>query len=123
MTPARKRRIWEASGGVCGCDNPECRKPVPMTGPGVRYDHRIPFFLRPDLDDWPNLRPVLTACDKVKTYGQDIPRIAKTKRQAKMRVDVPRPPSKMKSGGKLAGGRKLPGKGQGRKLQGRGFRK
>lgn len=88
MTAARKRRIHTLQEGRCGCG---CGAPVDLEGPGVRYDHTIPFFIAPHLDDdGPNVKAVRTSCDAPKTYGQDIPRIAKTKRQVKMRLDVPR---------------------------------
>lgn len=106
------------AGGVarCGCG---CGLAVDLEGPGVRYDHWIEFWLRPDLDDdGPNVRAVRAECDHPKTYGPNgsVSRIAKTKRQAKMRLDAPR-----EAAGKLQGGRKLPGKGQGPKMKGRGF--
>lgn len=94
MTPARKLRIWTRQEGRCGCG---CGDPVPLSGPGVRYDHTIEFWLRPDLDDdGPNVKALRTECDKPKTYGKggSISRIAKTKRQSKMRLDVPREPAK-----------------------------
>lgn len=45
-----------------------------------RYDHILPDFLggEPTLE---NCQVICAACDEVKTYTQDIPRIAKTKRQ------------------------------------------
>lgn len=116
MTPARRLRIWtgqqDAEGiARCGCG---CGEPVDLDGPSVRYDHTITFWMRPDLDDdGPNVKAVITSHDAVKTYGSDIPTIAKTKRQIGMRLDVPRPEAKMR------GGRKLPGKGQGPKLRSR----
>lgn len=88
MTLARKTRIHTKQFGMCGCG---CGMPVDLTGPGVRYDHSISWWLRPDLDDdGPNVKAVRTVCDAPKTYGRDIPQIYKTKRQAKMRLDVPR---------------------------------
>lgn len=114
MTPARKLRIWTGQDGLCGCG---CGDPVDLQGPGVRYDHTIPFEIAPHLDDdGPNVKAVITAHDALKTYGRDMTWIAKTKRQAKMRLDVPR-----ETAGSLRGGRKLPSKGQGPKLQSRGF--
>ena len=88
MTSARKLRIWTRQDGLCGCG---CGEAVPLEGPDVRYDHTISFWIAPHLDDdGPNVKAVRTACDAPKTYGEDIPRIAKTKRQVKMRLDVPR---------------------------------
>lgn len=116
MTPARKLRIHTLAEGRCGCDRPECGgAPVPISGPGVRYDHRIPFWIRPDLDDWPNLRPILKACDDIKT-PRDLSTIAKTKRQATMRLDQPRQIPTMRRNG-----RSLPAKGQGPKIASRPF--
>lgn len=94
MTPARKRRIHAGQNGLCGCG---CGQLVDVEGPDVRYDHSVEFWLRPDLDDdGPNVKAVRTECDKPKTYGPggSIPRIAKTKRQSAMRLDVPREPSR-----------------------------
>lgn len=92
MTPARKLRIHTKQQGLCGCG---CGEPVDLRGPGVRYDHTITWWLRPDLDDdGPNVKAVRTSCDAPKTYGRDIPQIAKTKRQSKLRLDVPREVSK-----------------------------
>jgi hypothetical protein len=92
MTLARKTRIHTKQFGMCGCN---CGHPVDLSGPGVRYDHTISFWLRPDLDDdGPNVKAVRVECDAPKTYGHDIPQIAKTKRQSKMRLDTPREASK-----------------------------
>ena len=55
-----------------------CGKPVPLTGPGVTYDHRIPiWFGSPDVDE--GVRPLCDDCDPDKT-GADQSDIAKTKR-------------------------------------------
>ena len=63
MTAARKRRIWTLYGGLCD----ECGEPVALSG-GTIYDHRIPFWTAPYLDDdGPNVRPIHVACDKQKT--------------------------------------------------------
>lgn len=94
MTPARKLRIHTGQHGLCGCG---CGEPVDLKGPGVRYDHTIPWWLRPDLDDdGPNVKAVRTTCDAPKTYGRDIPMIAKTKRQMGLRLDAPRKEPKRK---------------------------
>lgn len=124
MTPARKRRIHGLAKGICGCDDPECRKPVSLFGKGVIYDHRIPLdLLGPD--DWPNLRPVRSECDAKKTPN-DLRRIAKARRQSKL--TRPKVPSKrpLKSAGKLPKGRKLQGRpfqtgGPKRKIRSRRF--
>jgi len=103
MTPARKLRIHEKAGGMCGCG---CGTPVPVSGPGVIYEHTIPFWMRPDLDDdGPNVKPYATDHSAAKTNGKDgdLSRIAKTKRQ------------KAKNEGTW--------RKSGHKLQGRGFDK
>lgn len=115
MTPARKRRIHGLAQGRCGCG---CGEPVPLSGPGVIYDHRV-MVEHGGLDDWPNLRPVRTACDKPKT-SEDLKRNGKTRRQRKKgNLRFERPQSKRP----LRSGAKLPGKGKGPKLRGAGFRK
>jgi hypothetical protein len=92
MTPARKRRIWEAAGRRCGI----CREPVEMEGPNVVYDHTGTLWITgSDADS--DIAPLHKACDAKKTPG-DLSRISKTKRQQTMRLDVPRPPAKMKPG-------------------------
>lgn len=91
MHKARKLRIWEARGGLCG----ECGLPVPATGPEVVYDHRVPIWLSLSDDDG-GIWPLHKACDKVKT-PTDLRRIAKTKRQAKMAE--PAEPGTIKSRG------------------------
>lgn len=124
MTPARKRRIRAAQAERHGeaeaaltCGNGACATLVPFDGPGVVYEHVITFHNAPHLDDdGPNVQAWCTGCSKAKNAkGADPTVIAKTKRQIGLRLDVPRAPAKMKSGGKL------PGKGQGPKMKGRGF--
>jgi hypothetical protein len=117
MTPARKRRIHDCQRARLGiADGPTrcgngCGAAVPLEGPGVIYEHVELFWMRPDLDDdGPNVQAWCAACAKAKNArGADPTRLAKTKRQAKMSLDVERPPPTMRSGG--------------RKLAGRGFGK
>lgn len=83
MTPARKRRIWEAHNGLCI----ECEEDVPMEGPEVQYDHEIPLALGGSDDDG-NIGPMHTRpCHAVKTK-RDVARIAKAKRQRKLIEEV-----------------------------------
>ena len=90
LTAARKRRCHAFHNGLCM----ECGEPVPVEGPDVIYDHRITFWMKPELDDdGPNLRPIHRGCDRPKT-ASDQGVIAKTKRQGAMRLDVPREASK-----------------------------
>jgi hypothetical protein len=77
MTPARKRRIHQMRGGVCG----DCGDPVPVDGPGVVYDHRIALWIKgSDADEafW----PLCEGCNDKKTNGKggDLSTIAKIKR-------------------------------------------
>lgn len=115
MTPARKRRIHLLADGLCGCG---CGQPVPLSGPGVVYDHTQPLE-EGGADDWPNLRPVRKDCDRPKT-SQDLRRIAKGRRQRKkLSLAEERPKSKrpLKGRSTFPKGRGFP-KGK-RKLQGR----
>jgi hypothetical protein len=74
MTPARKRRIHQACGGVCGL----CGDPVPVDGPGVVYDHRLTLWIYGS-DANKDIWPICKACDRIKT-PQDQRIIAKIKR-------------------------------------------
>jgi 5-methylcytosine-specific restriction protein A len=79
LSKAEKVACWNASNGLCGL----CGKPVPLDGPEVDYDHEIPRALTGD-DSWQGQRPTHFRCHDVKTATQDIPRIAKAKRQEKL---------------------------------------
>ena len=125
MTPARKLHIWTKqhdAGGVarCGCG---CGDPVDLTGPGVIYEHVIPWWFDPARldDDGPNVQAWRKACAKAKTGGKagDLSRIAKTKRQIGMAVGAERPQPSLKSRGGFPSGRKLPGRGKGPRLKSR----
>jgi len=105
MTKARKRRIWEANGGVCY----HCKEPVDMFGPDVRYDHRIGVWLT-ERDEDDDVSPAHTWCDAAKT-AEDQGRIAKVKRLIKKGVGQPRKPSRIKSRGFAPGKRKLQSRG------------
>lgn len=75
MHDGRKLRIWEREKGICWF----CTKPVPMKGPEVTYDHRIPLEISHDDSD-ENIFPIhRDPCDKIKTAA-DQARIAKTRR-------------------------------------------
>lgn len=85
MTPARRKRIWEARKGVCWM----CGKPVPQSGPEVVYDHHLPLDLGGSDDD-DNIRPIhREPCDRIKT-ASDRRRIDKHRRQQKLSLSVPR---------------------------------
>jgi 5-methylcytosine-specific restriction protein A len=96
MTPARKRRIWEAWKGKCWF----CRMPVPVEGPEVVYDHVTQLWLKgSDADE--DIGPIhAEPCNKLKTAA-DATQRAKTKRQ-KAKHDGTWPESKAKiRGGKF----------------------
>lgn len=127
MTLARKRRIHTAQAGEDGvtrCGN-SCGDPVPVAGPGVIYEHVIPFWTDPSKDDdGPNVQAWCPPCSAAKNAkGRDPTVIAKTKRQEAMAVVKPATGERKTPQGKVPGGRKLPGKGQGPRLQGQGFQK
>lgn len=84
MHAARKRRIHDREGGVCWI----CKQPVPMAGPEVRYDHRGVLWITGDDADAAIYPIHRKGCDETKT-PKDLKRVAKTKRQIKMRLDVP----------------------------------
>lgn len=91
MTPARKRRIWEAWERKCWF----CRMPVPMDGPEVIYDHVGTLWITgSDADK--DIGPIhANPCNKAKTAA-DHKRIAKTKRQTK--ACLPREPEDREPG-------------------------
>lgn len=73
--------------------NKRCEKCTALLVPGrFTYDHRIPDFMggEPTLE---NCQVICEACDKDKTYRQDIPAIAKAKRVIKRRAGVRKPRS------------------------------
>jgi 5-methylcytosine-specific restriction protein A len=79
LSKTAKARIWTAGNGLCAL----CGKPVPPDGPGVQFDHDTARELGGS-DDESNLRAVHTRCHAAKTAGEDIPRIAKARRQEKL---------------------------------------
>lgn len=86
MTPARKRRIWEAADGLCEV----CGEPVDPSGPNVRFDHRIDLWTSHDDSD-ENLRPIhRKVCDEAKTSA-DLKKISKTKRLIAKREGTTKP--------------------------------
>lgn len=90
ISNTRKARIHALRKGKCWM----CGQPVAVSGPEVRYDHRLPLELGGSDDD-DNLWPLHRApCDKLKTAA-DASRIAKAKRQAKKATE-PRKASTLK---------------------------
>lgn len=92
MTEARKRRIWTAHHGKCICG-----EPVPVTGPGVIYDHHETLWMGGAEHDG-NVRPLCAICNLIKT-AFDATKRAKTKRQQQMAPGAPRAPSALRSRG------------------------
>jgi 5-methylcytosine-specific restriction protein A len=87
LTKAQKVAIWNAQNGLC----PRCGKPVPLEGAGVQYDHDNPREISAD-DSLGNMAAMHTHCHSEKTRTEDVPRIAKAKRQEKLtRAKVRKP--------------------------------
>lgn len=70
----RKRRIHEASDGLCICG-----APLPVTGPGVTYDHESQLWLGAVEDTDEAVRALCDDCNKPKT-AKDASTRAKVKR-------------------------------------------
>lgn len=80
ISDAMKRRVWDRDGGVCYL----CGEPVPIDGPSVEWEHRLPRGLLGEMADREeNLSPAHKACHAIKTKA-DIARIAHAKRQEKL---------------------------------------
>jgi 5-methylcytosine-specific restriction endonuclease McrA len=73
-------------GHTCGAD----------LGFGVEFDHDIPLGIGGD-NSFSNARAICMQCHKHKTRKHDMPRIAKTKRQADKNSGIRRPKGKLKS--------------------------
>ena len=85
MTPARRRRIFEARDGICIF----CEKPI--EGP-YEIDHLLPLALGGADDDGGNTVPMHPECHRIKTFGRprhrdggDAKRIAKIRRMRRKR--------------------------------------
>jgi 5-methylcytosine-specific restriction endonuclease McrA len=87
-TKAQKVAAWNRANGLCNW----CGKPVAADGSDVQWDHDIPRELSAD-DSADNLAPLHVRCHAQKTSGEDIPRIAKAKRQEKLTRPKQRKPS------------------------------
>ncbi|MXX22442.1 MAG: HNH endonuclease [Rhodospirillales bacterium] len=89
MTPAHRKRIFEAHDGICGY----CEKPI--DGP-FEVDHLLPLALSGADDDGGNTVPMHVECHQLKTFGRkrrregcDVHRIPTTRRTRMSRVDGP----------------------------------
>lgn len=107
-----RKQAWARCGGRCE----QCGKAL-VKG-GYTYDHTLPAR-RGGASDLANCKVLCTACDKAKTFGEDLPGIAAVKRYGKNRLplDVGRPPKKppkMRGPGFRKGGPK-------QKIMSRGF--
>lgn len=86
LTDKQKAAIWNRENGLCWY----CLKPVAHKGEDVIYDHKTPRALNGS-DDLDGIFPIhAQPCNQRKTYGEDIPRIAKAKRQSKLTAPKPR---------------------------------
>ncbi len=63
MTPARRKRIFEARDGICGY----CEKPI--DGP-YEIDYLLPLALGGADDDGGNTVPMHVECHRIKTFGR-----------------------------------------------------
>lgn len=77
MTPARKRRVWEAHLGRCE----ECGAALPVDGPTVAYDHVIALALG-GADTDANTQLLCTVPCHAKKTAHDLAAIAKAKRRS-----------------------------------------
>jgi 5-methylcytosine-specific restriction endonuclease McrA len=92
MTTARKHAIWLAHDGRCA----DCRRPVPMVGEGVIYDHDVQLWLGGAEDD-AQVRPLCSTCNVAKTAADATTR-GHVKRLIRKNTES-RPPSRLKSRG------------------------
>ena len=92
MTPARRKRIFDAHDGICGY----CEEPIDGA---YEIDHLLPLALGGSDDDGGNTVPMHVECHRIKTFGRkrsreggDSRRIAKIRRVRMSRDDdSPRP--------------------------------
>jgi 5-methylcytosine-specific restriction protein A len=93
MTPRRKisdmqrERIFLARGGVCHL----CERKI-RVGENWDVSHDRPLALLGE-DGGDNLKVAHQTCHKVHTATEDMPRIAKAKRQARKHLGIRKPPA------------------------------
>lgn len=78
FTKETKRAAFAAATGADGV--PRCRCTAELRPGKYRYDHIVPYELSRD-SSGANCHVLCDACDAAKTYGEDLPAIAKVKRQ------------------------------------------
>jgi len=81
FAPAVKRAAWKRCNGLCE----KCTAPV--AAGGFIYDHRIPWEISRD-SSLSNCQILCKSCDKLKTYGDDIPTIAHVHRMGDFHFGV-----------------------------------
>lgn len=87
-----KRAAYERCGGICECG---CGRPFgehPKERP--HYDHVLPDMLG-GTNDLENCEVLRVECHDAKTYGQDIKRITKVRREDKRRKNQTAPKRKI----------------------------
>jgi hypothetical protein len=82
LSPKQRLEVLLSSAGRCY----RCRAKIID---GFEVEHPIPHALGGS-DAIADLRPICIPCHEGKTRTEDIPRIAKAKRQSKLRLDVER---------------------------------
>ena len=100
MTPARRKRIFLAHGGVCGF----CHEKI-AAGEPFEIDHEVPLALGGSDNDG-NCYPIHVRCHEIKTFGlkrpgrqrvSDFSAIAKVKRLRAKRLGLaPQKPSRLR---------------------------
>ena len=91
MGASRRRRIFDAGGGVCGW----CHEAIGADQP-FEIDHGVPLWFGGSDDDGPNAYPIHKHCHHLKTFGRerdrrrysDLSAIAKAKRLRAVRLGL-----------------------------------
>jgi hypothetical protein len=98
-----KRERLKQSGGFCEAEGPlyglelgqRCNADL---GRGVEFDHFIALGIG-GTNDLANARAICVRCHKHKSGANDLPKIAKTKRQSDKSKGIRRPKGQLKSAG------------------------
>lgn len=86
MSPTRRLRIWEAHAGVCIL----CKEKIDGTRERWIIEHAVALALGGEDTD-ANCGPAHAACADRKTHQEDMPRIAKAKRQKMKALGIRKP--------------------------------